>query len=166
MLPKVVRQFKIPFLRSLTDPQVPEFVVHNVCVKYIRTYIKGIMRFQDPVDVRRKVADHGSGQQHAAGFPAHHAGSHHVIPYLKVILRTKVFFHEDPQVLIPGHHNVAHPCTLFFNRDPVLMQQFCLIEKAIPGIGVLFLQRPLASVHDLIKAAGLNAVLNGLYLPR
>ena len=40
------------------------------------------------------------------------------------------------------------------------MQDPCLIEEMVPGVALLFLQRPLLLIHDLIETAGLDTILD------
>ena len=116
------------------------------------------MRFEHAADIRRQVPDDGPGQQHAAGFSADHAGADHMIPDTEVILWPEVLFDEYPQALVAGHHDVAHPAALLVHGDPVFMQYLGLVEETVPGIHILFFQRPLETVHHLVEPAGLYTV--------
>ena len=78
----------------------------------------------------------------------------------EIILRPEVFPDQYPQLFIPGHHDIAHSAALLIHLDSVLMQYPGLIEKTIPGIHILLFHGPLETVHDLVKPAGLNAILN------
>ena len=116
------------------------------------------MRFQYAADRRGKIPDDRPGQEHSAGFSAHHAGTDHMVPDPEIIFRPEMLPDQHPQPLIPGHHNVAHPAALLFHGDTIFMQYFCLAEESVPGIRILFFQRSLKAVHHLVKAAGLYAV--------
>ena len=67
-------------------------------------------------------------------------------------------FHHFPHFLIPGHHNITHLTAVFGDRGTCIMQRFCRIEKAVPGIHVLLFPWPLILAQNLIKTAGMNAV--------
>ena len=101
------------------------------------------------------------GQQHAAGLASDHAGADHMVPDAEIILRPEMLPDQCAQAFITGHHDIAHPDTLLVHGDPVLMQDSDLVEEAVPGVHILFFQRPLEAIHDLVEPAGLHAVPDG-----
>ena len=82
------------------------------------------MRFQYTVDIRSQVPDDRPGQQHTAGFSPDHACPHHMIPNPKIIFRSEMLFYQNPEPFIPGHHDIAHPAALVFQRNAIFMQDF------------------------------------------
>ena len=160
LIGEVSGQAEISFFRSLLNPHLPEIIVHDIGIIEVRPYIEGIMWFQDFADVRFPVADDRSGQQHAAGFTADHAGPDHVVPYGKIILGRKMLFDHFTHLRIPGHHDIAHLITVLCDIHAAVAQQSGPAEEFIPGIGILLLCRPLGLAQGKIETAGLHAVQN------
>ena len=118
------------------------------------------MRLQYIVDLRFLIPDDGPGQKHATGFAADHAGSDHMIPNGKIILRRKMLLHHLPHLRVTGHHDIAHSAAAIRNIRTALMHDLRVVEEPIPGIDVLLLRRALGMPQGLVEPAGLNAIQN------
>ena len=158
-------QGKIPLLRPLLHPQIPEAVVHDIGVKDIRPDVKGVMGLDSGVDVRPQILRQLAGQQHPRGLAADHARPDHAVVDLEIVLRRKMLLDQVAQPLIPGQHDVAHAAALLRHIQTVLMLDPGPLEKALPAVHGLVDCSRTRPVHLPVIAAHLHALPPGRKRP-
>ena len=116
------------------------------------------MWFHHIIQIRPGVFDDLAGKEHPTGLTSDHSCSNHVVAYIEIIFRFKVFTDHLPHFLITGHHNPAHLVAGIRYIHPGFMHLPCQVEKPVPGVCALLTARPLLPVHHLVEPARANPI--------
>ena len=152
-----LRQGKIPLLRALPHPQIPEPVVHDIGVKDVRPDVEGVVGLDPLVNVGPQVFRQLPGQEHAGRLAADHPGAHHAVVDLEIVLRPEMVLDELPQALVTRQHDIAHAAAFPRHVQAALIFDPRALEKALPAVHAL-VDRRCRPVHLTVKMAPLHAL--------
>ena len=144
---------KIARVCPLPDFQIPEAVVYDVGIKYIRADIKRIVRFDDPEQGRAVVFNDLSCEEHPACFAPYHARANHAGMDFKIIPRCKMLLNQCTHPRITRQHDIADPTAFLSDIQPGFQLQFCPLKKPFPAVGILICGFFRFLIDTIIKSA-------------